>query len=256
MDSNSVVSFFVGAHQDDWQIFAGNIARDDVRLGSKVVFVYLTAGNSPDEEAFWLAREAGALASTIFLTSVTKVGQDKLTVNGRPIIRWTIGNSASYFLRLPELKLREFKAGKLNLKPVDGSGPYPDWSSLVRFVESILDFEAGDYLTKNPLINTSDYLADPFPIPGVWMDHDDHAATGDVVRMIATGKYNVRYWPGYRDSRRRYEVSAEDFLYKKLLMREYCRVVKEHYPEQGDYESAKDFYEPLMRDTYTRTESP
>jgi GlcNAc-PI de-N-acetylase len=208
MGANNEVSCFVGAHQDDWQIFAGDLARDDVARGTKVVLVYITAGNSPDVEAFWRAREAGALASTMILAPGAAIAKEDLTINGRPICRWTIGNTASYFLRLPECTLRAFKAGQSNLKPVDGSASYYDWATLVKFVDSIIELEARDYATQKPWVHTSDYLVDPFPIPGLWMDHEDHAATGDIVRMIARGKYNVRYWAGYEDTRRRQEISS------------------------------------------------
>jgi hypothetical protein len=255
MEPNKTVSFFVGAHPDDWQIFAGNVARDEFGRGNKLVFVYMTAGDDCQGEAYWRAREKGAIASTVLLTSIATIEEDSQTFPCRPICRYAIGNTASYFLRLPEHKLRSFKGGKPDLRPVDGSTLYADWSSLVKFVESILEFESSDCQTQSPLIYTSDYLTDPFPKPNIWMDHEDHAATGDVVRMIATGKYDVRYWPGYEDTRRRQAVSDEDFEFKRSLMKEYCKIVKECYLKQGDYESAKDAFEHWMRFTYYRTES-
>jgi hypothetical protein len=258
MGSNGLVSFFVGAHADDWQLFAGNMVRDDVHVSkARVVLVYITAGDAGNTDGWWEARELGSIASTVLLCGHPSEAESRPIFEGRPITRRIIGRTSSYFLRLPDGRLTDLKHGISSLTTVDNSTEYNDWESLVSVVRSVLKFEAGDHVGHYPWINTHEYLIDPFPGEKEWLDHPDHSATGDIVRSAAKGEFRTLYWAGYDDTRRRQWVSDEDYRYKQSLMIEYSRAIRQVYKKRGDYEGeVKDFYDGLMRYTYVRTEAP
>src|SRR5206468_3216565 len=96
------VSFFVGAHQDDWQIFAGNLAHQDIRAGARVVLIYLTAGDEGRQDGWWQARESAAIASCTFATNARASEEVIRTFGDRKIASRAVGNTKSYFLRLPD----------------------------------------------------------------------------------------------------------------------------------------------------------
>ena len=58
--SNSPLDVVVVAHQDDWQLFMGDIIARQIRSGKRVVFIYLTAGDDGRERLYWETRERGA----------------------------------------------------------------------------------------------------------------------------------------------------------------------------------------------------
>ena len=55
---------FIVAHQDDWQLFMGDIVARQIRAGDSVSFIYLTAGDDGRESLYWQTREHAALRST------------------------------------------------------------------------------------------------------------------------------------------------------------------------------------------------
>src|SRR4026209_2547278 len=57
---------FIEAHQDDWQLFAGNQTASSAQTAAKVVIVYVTAGDAGSSivnPAFWQARETASKAA-------------------------------------------------------------------------------------------------------------------------------------------------------------------------------------------------
>src|SRR5882762_11808320 len=55
---------FVVAHEDDWQLFMGDVVAKRIRAGHSVTFVYLTAGDDGRDSLYWQTRERAALQST------------------------------------------------------------------------------------------------------------------------------------------------------------------------------------------------
>ncbi|MEA2551954.1 MAG: hypothetical protein QOJ65_130, partial [Fimbriimonadaceae bacterium] len=105
--SNSPVDVVVVAHQDDWQLFMGDVVARQIRSGKPVVFIYLTAGDDGREPLYWATRERAALESTraaIGLAATDSAGSHCSTANTlrHAMRRCTILNTASYFLRLPD----------------------------------------------------------------------------------------------------------------------------------------------------------
>ncbi len=138
------VTFYVVAHADDWQLFMGEAAYDDLTDSTqKVVFIYLTAGDAalgdivqcadyPGARPYYIAREEGALASVRLVADRTSKGcpdSYRITTTdfrvtarppGRPpqtrvhrLRRVAYRNSVSYFLRLPDAPSRRNPGGDL-----------------------------------------------------------------------------------------------------------------------------------------------
>src|SRR5882757_10518918 len=51
------------AHQDDWQLFMGDVVAARMKAGDSVTFVYLTAGDDGRDSVYWQTRELAAMRS-------------------------------------------------------------------------------------------------------------------------------------------------------------------------------------------------
>jgi hypothetical protein len=233
-----IVSFYIAAHQDDWQLFRGNWAWNDVKCGAKVIFIYLTAGDDDQDNTWWEAREAAAMASVEAITGLSTGIPAKEIFNGKPITCYNLALTRSYFLRLPDGGF--FKPGEgfeqrgsqsLTLlrnsgKPmtaVDGTASYESWQELVDTVSAILTRETEASSSTNPWINTSTKYM--IKNPG---DHFDHYEVGEIVAAIAPGNYQVVCWAGYAN--RTKEPKPEDLEKKRTLMRAYRATMKARLP--------------------------
>ncbi len=159
--SYSAATFYVVAHEDDWQLLMTPNAYDDVVApGAKVVFVHLTAGNGdfgtgPANSPYYIAREEGAQRAVRFMANVDTSTETPVlgavTVNGHAVLRYRYKNTASYFLRLPDGgfdgsgfassgsgSLSKLRLGVASLAAIDGSTTYSDWNDLVTTLESIV----------------------------------------------------------------------------------------------------------------------
>jgi hypothetical protein len=129
------VSFYVVAHQDDWQLFMGNYAYNDIKnTNGKTVFIYITDGTGSayvqcssftGAKSYYLAREDGAMASvrlaadseygssgTVYCPGNLSITNPTFSVTSkdacnstqtrsRQVRRVEYKNTVSYFLRIP-----------------------------------------------------------------------------------------------------------------------------------------------------------
>jgi hypothetical protein len=176
------LSFYLMAHQDDWQLFMGaNAGRDmldyDGHTGKKVVFIYVTAGDNwdnnrripvPDNQGiaprepmskehrnvpYYVIREKGAKNSLHLAASQSCQGfsMEPLPVSAYPVVnghkmyRYTYRNTVSYFLRLEEWWVGFSLMGN-NPEDggvaVDGSTTYQNWCDLMQTVAAIYTEES------------------------------------------------------------------------------------------------------------------
>jgi hypothetical protein len=193
-------SFYVVAHEDDWQLFMGlNAALDVPSPDSKTVFVHTTAGDAGlgtgtggTPVPFYLARENEALSAIRFLANLGVVGAgpsgavSTITINGKRLQRVAYKTTVAYFLRLPDGNInggRGYPAtGNQSLlllasdsipeiSAIDGSAVYFGWADLVATLRAILLYEAQG--SPDVWINVPD--TDPLINPN---DHPDHTYTG------------------------------------------------------------------------------
>jgi hypothetical protein len=206
------VTYYIVAHQDDWQLFMTPSAYEDARppLDSdgaplsptkKVVFIYLTAGDGGlgvgkdrRQHPYYKAREQGALDAARFIATPDNGYPGYGTtstewVNGNPITRHAYLNTVSYFLHLPdgnlggggfpgtgEQSLQRLHDGSIvTIRSITGQASYYGWWELVTTLASII--------SRETVPNARLWLNYPDPDvaynPG---DHSDHLYTGRAAR--------------------------------------------------------------------------
>jgi hypothetical protein len=177
----SGISFYVVAHQEDWQCFMGRDAWNDMHMsGKKVVLINITAGNwttaylpgccradcdslSTDETAYYFATEsaekrsidlaAGAMRARCpgvnspynVTTGRSGIGKTEYrTFRGthlHDIAVYTNNNIVCYFLRLDEGALTNFYKSEGNIFAVDGSTRYSNFDDLGKTIAGIYKYE-------------------------------------------------------------------------------------------------------------------
>lgn len=211
--SFSQAQVYLIAHQDDWPLFMGHKAFEDVSTNKQCVFIYTTAGEAGMKTGGWgslpyyRAREEAAmhglrlpsnLIEQWFPADVTT----KVKINNRNITVMTHRNTTSYFLRLQDGKvsgegyddnrnqsLKRLRLGLVTpLTAIDNSASYAKWSDMVSTIRAILARHG-----TGSTINTHDF--NEVYNPG---DHSDHLETGRLGREAAVGiASKMRYWLGY-----------------------------------------------------------
>ena len=167
--AQETVAFYFAAHEDDWQLFMSPNAYRDVQASStKVVFVYLTAGdggagigNAGRSQPYYLARENGAKLSVMFIAdaqTAPSVPADSVAMfAGHALKRWLYGRTVSYFLRLPDgdmdgsgylgtgmQSLKRLHEGAIpKISAVDDSATYEGWADLTDTLRDLIDRERG-----------------------------------------------------------------------------------------------------------------
>ena len=241
--------FYVTAHEDDWQLFRGQQAYNDlVTPTKKVVFIYMTAGDAGQTNGWWEARERGALAAVREALPVAPMTTSIASFNRHPILRYACRNSVSYFFRLPDgnddgngfpafhnQSLSGLRDSDRPITAVDGSTTYNSWRDLWQTVKAAIDFEATDVQPQfTPVVNAADYdsvdLSDPEcethskgrcdPC-----EHADHKATADALRNFVSEKYDRAWWVSYDTMHRPINLSGRDYEHKKDLFFAYGKAV-------------------------------
>lgn len=253
------------AHQDDWQLFMGDVIAKRIRTGSPVVIIYLTAGDDGRDSLYWATREGAALEST--RAAIGSVVRDSAngecstqTALEHVIRKCTIANTDSYFLRLPDGRrngagfarysyesLRKLRMSRIkSTSTVDGSTAYRGWADLTSTVNALIgDGSAGRMVT----IHTSDpsIVANPH-------DHYDHRMAGLLVADLRrkTG-WNVVYYAGYALASRAPNRSTDQARQKTALFTAYDRVMIQVDPKWSAFREHPAFYSECMVRTYGRS---
>jgi GlcNAc-PI de-N-acetylase len=250
-----VVAFYVIAHQDDWQLFRGQQAWIDIDSGSRIVFVYLTAGDGggPLVSGWWEARELGALESCRLVTGPRPFLRWVRWLNGHPIAGCECGNTASYFLRFPDGSLEGVRRSNSPIRTVDGSSNYSGWDDVCATLKAILDCERTGAGTEHPWVNSHEYDRQLNP-----NDNPDHTATGEAVRAVTSGVYNRVWWVGYDVANRAPNLSAEETGRKRRLQRAYTDRILRETTQSGtridDWANNGRIYESWLDRSYVRGE--
>jgi hypothetical protein len=189
------VAFSVQAHEDDWQLFWVQSMMNELKAGTKVVFITLTAGDGGNGAGnycspipFYLGREKGSVISAKYTIDVNngnpipKPDSVRTLVNGHSIVKYTYKNSVNYFLRLADgggygagntltgnVSLKKLKWGQTaSLTSVDGTATYNGWQDIVTTMSTIINTERG---TDNQFMINSASLD---TLAANSTDHSDH----------------------------------------------------------------------------------
>jgi len=261
------VDAVVVAHQDDWQLFMGDVMAQRVQSDAPVIFVYLTAGDDGRDSTYWATREKGVLQSTrIAAGAAAAAAADHsadhcsiVNVLEHAIRKCTIANTESYFLRLPDghrngigfarhsfQSLRKLRQQRITaMSAVDGSATYNGWSDLKSTVDSLIGVSSS---TRIVTVHTSDPSVAVNP-----HDHFDHRMAGLLVYdSRRKARWNVVYYTGYALATRAANRTGEQVRQKTALFRAYDNVMTQANPNWSAYRERPAFYSQCMMRTYAR----
>lgn len=226
-------SFYVIAHQDDWQLFMGINAYWDMLLTSnKVVFIYLTAGDACLRTTsclynipYYQSREDGAKNSVYLAVDFTSpincddfpncIGRPNnhvVTINNHLITKWHYKNVVKYFLRLPDNRVhfddpQHYMCGGeiddstfLNnfrrgvLSSLSDITGLTTYSSWNDLVTTVKAILINEKVGYSGWINSSDYSLSFNP-----NTHPDHRESGLIVNSIYSQQlsFHIAYYMDY-----------------------------------------------------------
>ena len=252
------------AHQDDWQLFMGDIIARRVQTGFPVVFIYLTAGDDGRDSTYWATRERAVLQSTRIAAGVLAEDHSvdhcsMVSVLGHAIRKCSIANTESYFLRLPDghrngigfarhsfQSLRKLRQQRIAaMSAVDGSTAYNGWGDLRSTVDSLIGESSSP---RTVTVHTSDPSVAVNP-----HDHFDHRMAGLLVYdSRRSTRWNVTYYTGYALATRAANRTGEQVRQKTALFRAYDNVMTQANPKWSAYRERPAFYSQCMMRTYAR----
>jgi LmbE family N-acetylglucosaminyl deacetylase len=262
-NSSSVLDVVLVAHEDDWQLFMGDVVAERVRTGRPVVFIYLTAGDDGRDSLYWTTRERGALESArvaAMAATDTAFGRCSMTNALEHVIRkCTVANTESYFLRLPDGRrdgtgfashsyqsLRKLRGNRIaSISAVDGSTAYNGWADLATTVATLIGEGSADHTVT---IHTSDpsVVVNPH-------DHFDHRMAGLLVAdSRRKHRWSAVYYTGYALASRAANRSRDQARQKVALFQVYDAVMTRTNPGWSAYREHPAFYSECMLRTYGR----
>jgi hypothetical protein len=255
---------FVIAHEDDWQLFMGDVVAKRIRAGDSATFIYLTAGDGGRDSLYWQTRERAALQSTRVAigpdaTDSTAIRCSRAEVLDHAIQQCVIANTRSYFLRLPDGKrngagfaqhdfqsLRRLRRREiLVIGAVDGSAVYKRWEGLTAVVGNLIGSSSSD---RDVVVHASDpsIIANPH-------DHYDHRMAGLLVEDLRRRQgWNTRYYTGYALATRAANRSTDEAREKTAIFIAYDKEMIHVNKSWSAYEEHPGFYSQCMLRTYGR----
>ena len=253
----------VVAHQDDWQVFMGDVVANRIKAGDSVTFIYLTAGDDGRDSLYWRTRERGALQSTLVAAgarpSDSVIGCSMTGVDEHEVQECLVGSTRSYFLRLPDGKrngagfglhgyqsLRKLRVGEITaISAIDGSTSYRGWEDVVATVRQLIDSSSREDImlhTTDPSITVNPH------------DHFDHRMTGLLVADLRkTRNWRARYYVGYALATRAANRSQDQAREKTAIFLAYDKEMTRVNRQWGAYAEHPAFYSDCMRRTYARS---
>jgi LmbE family N-acetylglucosaminyl deacetylase len=252
------IDVVVVAHQDDWQVFMGDVLTERLRLGNRGVFLYLTAGDDGRDSVYWQTRERAALQSTRIAAAISvtaRLACSAVEIRNHSIRKCTVGNTESYFLRLPDGRrdgkgfarygyqsLRKLRANPSSeIGAIDASTTYRGWTDLMATIGVIID---GDSTAVT--IHTTDpsIVRNPH-------DHFDHRMAGLLVADLRKQhKLDAMYYVGYALATRAANRSNDQTQAKTALLLAYDREMTAVNKKWGAYQEHRAFYSECMQRTY------
>jgi len=255
---------FVVAHEDDWQLFMGDVVAKRIRAGDSVIFIYLTAGDDGRDSLYWQTRERAALQSTRLAIGPDAADSAAVRCSTTEVLehairKCMIANTESYFMRLPDGKrnglgfgrhdyqsLRRLRGKKIGtMLAVDGSAAYHGWQDLMATANKLIgsSFAAAEIVVH---ANDPSIAANPH-------DHFDHRMAGLLVNDLRKGQtWNTRYYVGYALATRAANRSADEAREKTAIFLAYDKEMMRVNKAWSAYAEHPAFYSECMLRTYAR----
>jgi hypothetical protein len=269
------LSVYIVAHQDDWQLFMGVNAFNDIEATisdstRKVVFIYVTAGDAGLHYSdYSRSRERGAAESIHFVydsksqknpprkkteSAVISYGKDPdLHVRSIPVYRYR--QTASYYLRIPEERdktgqtpLQNLRNGKISSLSTIRNNPepfgttYANTQDIAETIRAIILAETTDSTTVK-ILNAPDTNETENP-----NDHPDHYQTGTLAQLAVIGLgFTQNLFEEYITDHKPENLSADDIVKETSVFVAYC-IVKLHSGCGSDWGNPQ-----AMKRNYFRT---
>jgi hypothetical protein len=172
--------------------------------------------------------------------------------------RCVLGNTESYFLRLPDgqrngsgfsrynkQSLRRLRMRKLSaITAVDGSATYHGWDDFVSTVAELVSADSGE--------STQVHTTDPSVVVNPH-DHFDHRIAGLLVAELRKSKsLDVRYYVGYALGTRAPNRSNAQAREKTEVFLAYDQEMMRNNKRWSAYQEHPEFYSECMMRTYVR----
>ena len=230
-----VLSVFVVAHPDDWQLFMNPAAFHAMNEPhERAVFVHVSAGDAGraltgEPTPYYLAREEGALRAIRFLANAINataaLGADTRPADvdraGHQVARHTYANAVAYFMRVHDgnivngdeyqehpLSLQRLRSGaSAETKAIDDSTRYAGWKDFIATLETVIVSELAPGTELNLHIAELDERRNPG-------DHPDHRAVAFAMEEVAARLpcARVHRHQEYATRDRRPNVTGTDYL--------------------------------------------
>lgn len=257
-NSTNQTDVVVIAHQDDWQLFMGDVLSGRLRSGNRGVFVYLTAGDDGRDSAYWQTRERAALKSTRIAAGISMaepLACSMVRIRDHSIRKCSLGNTESYFLRLPDggrngkgfaprgyQSLRKLRSNpRSEMSAIDASTTYRGWVDLMTVVGAIaaLDSPGVTVHTTDPNIARNPH------------DHFDHRMAGVLVADLRKQhQISTMYYVGYALATRAVNRSTAQTQAKTSLLLAYDKEMSAVNKKWGAYQEHPAFYSECLQRTY------
>ncbi len=246
------------AHQDDWQLFMGDVLSQRLRSGNRAVFVYLTAGDDGRDSVYWQTRERAGLRSTRIAGGIPvsePIACSMIQIGGHSITKCTLHNTESYFFRLPDgdrdgkgfarsgyRSLRKLRANpRSEITAIDASTTYRGWDDLVATVGAVTNLD-----TPGITLHTNDPNIARNP-----HDHYDHRMAGLLVADLRKRhRLEAIFYLGYALATRAANRSTEQTQVKTALLLAYDREMMEVNRGWSAYREHRAFYAQCLQRTY------
>ena len=253
------------AHEDDWQLFMGDVIAGRIRAGDSVTFIYVTAGDDGRDSVYWLTRERAALQSTRITSGIrtTDGSSDQCStvrVLAHAVRKCLIARTNSYFLRLPDGKrdgkgfvryqyqsLRKLRANKIAaITTTDSSATYKGWTDLIATISTLIGSEKPDAAITL-------HVHDPSKASNPH-DHFDHRMVGLLAYDMRKSKpWNTRFYVGYAVATHAANRSSGQARDKESLFLAYNNEMMRVNRAWSAYAEHPAFYSQCMLRTYART---
>jgi hypothetical protein len=234
------VSFYVVAHQDDWQLFMGEKAFKDIKDPlTQVIIIFVTSGEAGKDSVYWKNRDRAAFNCLSFIKN--KPFKDSIPGTavkeflGHKIKYSNYDNVRYYYMRIPDghgragvgyesygnQSMKKFKAGEIpSMTCTDSSSAYIGWQDLVSTMKSMIDEEAKGmkevevhFPEYDKTINVN--------------SHSDHLATGQIVfeALKDNSTFKKLAYVDYETQFKPVNLGLDDIMIKASLYMVYDKAV-------------------------------
>jgi LmbE family N-acetylglucosaminyl deacetylase len=253
------------AHQDDWQLFMGDVLAERINAGDSLIFIYVTAGDDGRDSSYWRTRERAALQSTRAAVGQSATDQGSVRcaivqVLVHSVRKCTVGKTESYFLRLPDGRrngagfaghqyqsLRKLRANKITMMTaVDGSATYSGWIDLAHTVSRLIGPEMA---SPRITLHTTDPSKAINP-----HDHFDHRMVGLIAHDLRKSRpLKTKFYVGYAVATRAANRTTSEARVKQRLFLAYDNEMLQTNRAWSAYAEHPSFYSQCIVRTYART---